>query len=329
MSYILDALQKSEEERHQGQLPNLGSNSALIHTPKTKSSQWAWIIAALLVLNIGFVGFWVIKESPEANLSQASEYAVSVTQDTVMTNIQVEGAAATKAQVQQPPSTNIEYPTAEKHVIAQQLPANQGYAVKRQPPTVLSAQQTSQPASTNGAYYSEVNHTEVNHTEVKQPGAVNENQVTTRVKSIADVKPLNDVKPVEIIEPSPMLITPKGQSRPYTGPMPSRSESSVSSSESVDRRREPQVESVSHSDIPRVSDKPHEFQIRIPDMAFNSHIYTDIPSARRVMINNIYLKEGQTFSGMKVEKIIEDGIILSLEGQSFKMGVLRDWYSPR
>jgi general secretion pathway protein B len=110
-------------------------------------------------------------------------------------------------------------------------------------------------------------------------------------------------------------------------PTTTRTTNSAAVTEETNSRK---VESPTNmSAIERISDKPHSFQIQIPDMAFNSHIYTDTASSRRVMINNIYLREGQTFSGMRVEEITEEGIVLSLKGESFKMGVLRDWYSPR
>jgi general secretion pathway protein B len=62
---------------------------------------------------------------------------------------------------------------------------------------------------------------------------------------------------------------------------------------------------------------------------FNSHIYGSEPSSRRVMINNNYLKAGDFFSGIRVERITEEGVVLSKDGRSFRVGIVRDWVSPK
>jgi general secretion pathway protein B len=74
---------------------------------------------------------------------------------------------------------------------------------------------------------------------------------------------------------------------------------------------------------------PLSFQKSIPDLVFNSHIYGSEPSSRRVMINNNYLKAGDFFSGIRVERITEEGVVLSKDGRSFRVGIVRDWVSPK
>ena len=62
MSYILDALQKSENERKNQDLPDL---NALHHRPVAQSTHkskiWPIALVAILLLNIG--GFWYIRDS--------------------------------------------------------------------------------------------------------------------------------------------------------------------------------------------------------------------------------------------------------------------------
>lgn len=81
--------------------------------------------------------------------------------------------------------------------------------------------------------------------------------------------------------------------------------------------------------VPTLGSMPADFQRRVPDLTFNSHIYSSSADARRIMINNEYLKEGARFSNMVVEEITEDGVILSLQGQSFAVSVVRNWNAPR
>ena len=70
------------------------------------------------------------------------------------------------------------------------------------------------------------------------------------------------------------------------------------------------------------------FQRSVPNLSFNSHIYSDQPSARRAMINSNYLREGQGFEGMTLDQIGEAFIVLTKDGQQFKLPILRDWHAP-
>ncbi len=60
MSYILEALRKSEVERRQGKAPDLGQSVQMIHRPRKKPvSALVWIVLGLF-LNAGILGyvFW-------------------------------------------------------------------------------------------------------------------------------------------------------------------------------------------------------------------------------------------------------------------------------
>lgn len=81
--------------------------------------------------------------------------------------------------------------------------------------------------------------------------------------------------------------------------------------------------------VPHLVELPLSFQKSIPDLTFNSHIFSSDPQARRVMINGHYLRTGEGFAGLRVERITEDGVVLSKDGQRFRVGVVRDWVSPR
>ncbi|PIE43059.1 MAG: hypothetical protein CSA50_07180 [Gammaproteobacteria bacterium] len=77
--------------------------------------------------------------------------------------------------------------------------------------------------------------------------------------------------------------------------------------------------------IPHLDSLPASFKRRVPDLIFNSHIYSDDASASRVMINNIYLRTGEYLADLKLEAITEQGVVLSLDGRKFRLGVLSDW----
>lgn len=81
--------------------------------------------------------------------------------------------------------------------------------------------------------------------------------------------------------------------------------------------------------VPHLVELPMAFQRKVPDLVFNSHVYSSRPGARSVMINNRYLRMGDTFGPLRVERITEEGVELSMDGQRFRVGVVRDWSSPR
>jgi len=57
MSYILDALQKSEQERHRGSVPNLQSVQISTGTPAGKRRIWLPVISVLLISGVAIFGY--------------------------------------------------------------------------------------------------------------------------------------------------------------------------------------------------------------------------------------------------------------------------------
>lgn len=73
MSYILEALRKSEAERRQGKAPDLGHSVQMIHQPRRKPvSLLVWIVLGLF-LNAGILGYVFWPEIQAAFAPEASE----------------------------------------------------------------------------------------------------------------------------------------------------------------------------------------------------------------------------------------------------------------
>lgn len=86
MSYILDALRKSEAERRQGKAPDLGQPVQMVYRPKRKPvSAVVWVALALLV-NAGVLAwlFWpernakvvTVQEAPAVDREQSEPVPV-------------------------------------------------------------------------------------------------------------------------------------------------------------------------------------------------------------------------------------------------------------
>ncbi|WP_309043386.1 general secretion pathway protein GspB [Marinobacter sediminicola] len=229
MSYILDALRKSETERRQGKVPDLGQQVQLIHRPKKKrTSSVVWVVLALLV-NAGVLAvvFW-----PKPTVETA-----------------------------QKPS-----PKQEQALAAITEPA----AEKVEPEPAAQAEST---------------------------------------QAVVSPPPVLENNPVSEAERQwPAIITPSVRQQ----------------------REQPEVaESGPKMRVPHLVELPLSFQKSIPDLMFNSHLYSTDPYASRVMINGHYLGQGDAFSGILVEEVTENGVILSKQGRSFRVGIVRDWVSPR
>jgi len=63
MSYILDALRKSEQERQRGKVPDFSSSPENIATAPTKRNLWPIIAVAALVVNLALAGYFFLGNS--------------------------------------------------------------------------------------------------------------------------------------------------------------------------------------------------------------------------------------------------------------------------
>ncbi|AMQ87283.1 general secretion pathway protein GspB [Marinobacter sp. LQ44] len=237
MSYILEALRKSEAERRQGKAPDLGQQVQMVYRPKKKPlSPVIWVVLALL-LNAALMAylFWPAQPSVEPPAA-----------DTLT------GARGT------PPPAEPDAVVTQQHEVA---------------PETVQVEATPEVEPARGA--------------------------VTALET-AD-EPL-----VESGNEAPLVIVPDQSVR----------ERVLTPADSQGR-------------VPHLVELPLSFQKSVPDLTFNSHIYSSDPMASRVMINNQYLRPGDTFASLVVERITEDGVILSKSGQRFRVGTVRDWVSPR
>jgi general secretion pathway protein B len=60
MSYILDALKKSEKERQRGQVPNMLTVQEIVAEKPAMRFQWTYLIVAGLILNAGILITWLV-----------------------------------------------------------------------------------------------------------------------------------------------------------------------------------------------------------------------------------------------------------------------------
>jgi general secretion pathway protein B len=71
MSYILDALKKSDKQRQQERVPDLNTVQLELAPPKKKKAAWLLPLAALVLANVIFILFFVIHQKQPATKTQA------------------------------------------------------------------------------------------------------------------------------------------------------------------------------------------------------------------------------------------------------------------
>jgi len=72
----------------------------------------------------------------------------------------------------------------------------------------------------------------------------------------------------------------------------------------------------------RFNDLPLSVKQNLPDLTISGHFFDGNSAARIVTIDGKILHEGQTVApGLKLERITQDGVVLSYEGQRFSKGL--------
>jgi general secretion pathway protein B len=100
MSYILDALRKSEQQRLAGGAPSLNSGQPAAHDTAAPQRNWLVLAAILLAINAGAVGWWLAARPAPAHTPASPALAA--------TPAQPQAAAPTARSVPTPSSTPAE-----------------------------------------------------------------------------------------------------------------------------------------------------------------------------------------------------------------------------
>lgn len=122
------------------------------------------------------------------------------------------------------------------------------------------------------------------------------------------------VTPVPAARPAPALAELAGRPeslRSTTETLPAKS--ATEPADSAATANEPDVP-------PLLSSLSDSFQRSLPAMDINVHVYAERPSSRFVLIGGRSHREGQLIAdGLRLERITPDGLILSYQGQRFRI----------
>ena len=343
MSYILDALRKSEQERHRDQLPQEARTRLMMPVKAPQPTGLKTVLVSILVLNVfavigGALYLYFSREqapaagppfatTPSPASPSAGEPAGSGLPDPRSIDAAPEELLRREGrplpQRVMPPSSLNDY--GDYHQEPDSILPDVGYINRpamTQPGTDYSSDYG--PASDYGSvYHPEPEASTGEHLsdkldarlerlrprEVLKPLPSAPVQTTTSSRSTMT---LADEEGMELIRPSSIrgaqMPMPEAPARPVMAPaaMPAPAEPAAPAAADINTL-------------------PQEFQQSLPALTFNSHIYSSDPGNRRIMINNQYLREGQKFGDMRVREITPEGVVLFKEPYTFHVLVIRDW----
>ena len=83
--------------------------------------------------------------------------------------------------------------------------------------------------------------------------------------------------------------------------------------------------SLKFEDLPHISELPLAVQNQIPDLAFTTHIFVS-DGGSFVIINNSSMSDGMSMgSGLVLESIVKEGVILSYRNRRFTLRSMESW----
>lgn len=295
MSYILEALKRSEQERHQGELTHTTIDTIMMPSKQVRHQWWPYLLIIILAINvIAYLYFQLSDDFDEISEEQISVLESSVSSKEIVYEIEQGNANQQKYETQ-----NLVVNDKEQTLQTPEKPLPDHLLQTPSLTKRYDLSEASPPSREKNSYQAKSkNYTEEGF-EIIAP------KQSTKAISSEVLMPAK-------IEKEPQAVEEKKQ------------ESAVVQKDVVEL---PKVESF--EDTYHLNDLDLSFQKGVPDIRFNSHIYSANPSDRRVMINDLYLREGQSFSGITIDTIGEFYIVLVKSSQRFKIPVLRDWFTPQ
>lgn len=346
MSYILEALKKSDQERNRGTTPGLQTVHTETRQETGRHRWWIYLLTCALLLNAGLLLWWLQPwghSGADSDRIAASDPAPEVEKQFVRmaANEHTTGGSSSAAQTarnrptavkEQPGSTGLQVPlaTSEDHEeltdSAAQEPASTGKQpterAETAPAVAVEATEQVQATQKHGGRTAK--------TDQSAPQTASPKATATTVKekeTTENVKP----KPPEPVKPAPEQARPTQQRSDVDHAdqlakvhAKALDEALTSSPRIAERNAEvSEPEQAPENALPNLRSLPVSTQQEIPDLALSFLVYSNKPAERMVNINGQMMHEGQEVApGLRLEEITADGVVFDFKGVRFRMGVL-------
>ncbi len=130
MSYILDALKKSEQERGHGNIPDVQTvHSSSLNYHSEKKSYWPYFLIAAVLLNLLAIIYFIVDKQPAEQIETSTPQASAAAQTETVAEVIVETAEVEQQPVTVSSSENkiiaIEKPETETTTESEKTPATE------------------------------------------------------------------------------------------------------------------------------------------------------------------------------------------------------------
>lgn len=362
MSYILDALKKSDQERQRGTLPGMHSLRTTPGPGRRSWGKWPILLATILFVGAGFLAWWRI--GPMSG-RQTEISATQVPADLSAGNNAGVGTAQTVKPVGQPlnptasageqpspktgdPKTRGNSPEHSPGVAPAPTPEAfpgprvaraRGEAARKPAAKLSSPAGTVEPGGRNQRPSGQA-------VASQKPALDSSTRILAEMENAAagvigksagtatgDAPETGQTgSPGELPAPVPGAPVP-------APPTPTRGrDTKVPTTDAAQTAARPPKGTTLPQDaqesppttagkpkntIPELRELPSTVQSEIPSMSFSMLVYSEVPGDRMIRINGKLLREGdEVASGLKLEEIVPGGAVFSFRGQRFKKGVL-------
>ncbi|MBI2381965.1 MAG: general secretion pathway protein GspB [Gammaproteobacteria bacterium] len=317
MSYILEALRKSEGERDTGRVPDLASRHDFPdEEQEARRPLWPYALAGVFSLNVAVLAYVFWPKAQPAPLAPAAETQLAETPPKAPANAPV--AEPMKSETPKPAERPVQ-PGAQAMQAVQPVQAypNPAPAYGQQPAPAYAAypapgygQVPVQPAPgyAQGAYpppaYPVQQAYPVQGGYPLQGGYAQAGAYPAQAMPQAAYPPAQPAygqaqmpnQPLPELADGETLVTPEG------------------------------VQSQDADSIAELRQLPQELQAQVPPMAFSTHVYSSNPAKSFVVINGqSYGAGAQVFPGIVLEAIVEDAVVFNRMGQRFRLEAMKNW----
>jgi general secretion pathway protein B len=294
MSYILDALKKSQAERNLGRVPTLDSLPGPPAGAPQRSSLWTAAALTAAVISLVLALYAVFEQKPSPPRSKPSPAFLHEKVDVVQpapTPSPIAGSAGPGALPVGPAKQAAPDPVAQTEPDTAGMPQPDTAARIRENPTL--------------AFPPLVDVTPRNEDE-PSPGHP-ANSPRNAPLSPPDIA-VTDAPDLPLPVPRPERLPREVHREPKPDTPPRATEPS-----------EPTMSNQQHPELPVAAEElPTEINQQLPPMRISAHVYSDQPDQRFIIVNSRKLREGESTSdGLLLEEVRAEGSIFLYKGQRF------------
>lgn len=328
MSYILDALKKSDKQRQKDKIPDLQTIQEIEPSDGSpKRSIWPYLLIAVLLVNtVVFVMWWSPWQSEKITVAQNMAPATppsALSETAPQSKPQPPSAQTTPSEAKggSPPTIRS---------TAGMPPANLDTVAKFRPETSAQTMSDAQavdvpsPQPKTNVVTPAPRRQALEALPVEQQSETNGEEVASPNETLDQNKNLTDGQdtPEQTLASPDFQETESGQqvAPPATEFEPPGEAAGLPPS----TRLQPAIASdgKARSQVIDLIQLPTSIRKELPEIHIAAHVYSQKPASRLVSINGRVLREGHTLQpGLKLEEITADGVIFSYEGYNFYVGV--------